>query len=128
MARWSGGRVAAALGQVQFDDSDPLVDNSRRLRYGYLEAMQSFTEQLYGAARFSAIDAPGGYPLAGQGNPGEFFYRPSLTEELRRLSLGFGYRFGPPLVLKLEYSWEWGRMLSGASRDQENFLGAEIGG
>ena len=127
VARWSGGRVAAALGQVRFGDSDPLVDNSRRLRYGYLEATQSLTEQLYGAARFSAIDAPGGYPLAGQGNPGEFFYRPSLTEELRRLSLGFGYRFGPPLVLKLEYSWEWGRMLSGAARDQENFLGAEIG-
>ena len=127
VARWSGGQVAAALGQVQFDDSDPLVDNSRHLRYGYREAMQSLTEQLYGAARFSAIDAPGGYPLAGLGNPGEFFYRPSLTEELRRLSLGFGYRFGPPLVLKLEYSWEWGRMLSGAARDQENFFGAEIG-
>ncbi len=127
VAQWSGGRVAAALGQVRFDDSDALVDDARRLRYGYLEAMQSLTEQLYGAARFSAIDAPGGYPLAGQGNPGEFFYRPSLTEELRRFSLGFGYRFGPPLVLKLEYSWEWGRMLNGATRDQENFLGAEIG-
>ncbi len=39
---------------------------------------------------------------------GEYFFRPSLTDELHRLSVGFGYRFGPPLVLKLEYSWEWG--------------------
>ena len=51
----------------------------------------------------------------------------SLTEELRRVSLGFGYRFGPPLVLKLEYSWESGRMINGAPRDHENFLGGQIG-
>ena len=125
--RWKSGHVTAALGQVQFDDSDPLVNNSRQMHYGYLEGMQSFTEQWYGAARYSEINAPGGYPLAGQGNPGQYFFRPSLTEQLRRFSLGFGYRFGPPLVLKLEYSWEWGRMVTGESRDHEDFFGTEVG-
>jgi hypothetical protein len=127
VVRWPGGRAGAALGQVQFDDSDPLADNARRLRYGYLEAMQSITDQLYGAARYSQINAPGGYPLAGWGNMGEYFFRPSLTDELRRFSLGFGYRFGPPLVLKLEYSWEWGRTTSGEARDHEDFFGTEVG-
>ncbi len=125
--QWPGGRAAAALGQGRFDDSDPLADNSRRLRYGYLEAMQSITDELYGAARYSEINAPGGYPLTGWGNMGEYFFRPTLTEELRRFSLGLGYRFGPPLVLKFEYTWEWGRTTTGDSRDHEDFFGTEIG-
>lgn len=125
--RWTGGHLSAALGEVRFDDNDPLVDNSRKLRYGYLEAVQSVSEKLYGAARYSEINAPGGYPLAGLGSLGEYFFRPTLTDELRRLSVGFGYRFGPPLVLKLEYSWEWGHTTAGESRDHENFFGAEVG-
>jgi uncharacterized coiled-coil protein SlyX len=127
VARWPQGHVSAALGEVRFDDSDPLVNDSRRMRYGYLEGVQSLTAQLYAAARYSGINAPGGYPLSGLGSMGEYFFRPSLTDELRRFSVGFGYRFGPPLVLKLEYSWEWGHMLNGDSRDNENFFGAEIG-
>ena len=127
VAKWSNGKVSAALGQVQFDDNDPLVDDSRRMRYGYLEAMQSISERLYGAVRYSAIDAPNGYPLAGLGSMGQYFFRPTFTEDLRRLSLGFGYRMGPPLVLKLEYSWEWGRTTTGESRDHEDLLAAEVG-
>ena len=127
VVKWPGGRAGAALGRVQFDDSDPLVDRSRKLRYGYLEAMQSITDQLYGAARYSEINAPGGYPLAGWGSMGDYFFRPTYTEELRRFSLGFGYRFGPPLVLKLEYTREWGRTTTGESRDHEDFFGTEIG-
>ena len=105
-ARWKSGHATAAFGRVQFDDSDTTADNARRLRFGYLEAMQEIAGGLYGAARFSGIDAPKGYPLAGWGNLGRYFFSPSLTEELRRLSVGFGYRLGPPLVLKLEYSRE----------------------
>lgn len=127
VVKWPGGQAAVALGQGQFDDSDPLAENSRRLRYGYLEAMQSITEELYGAARYSEINAPGGYPLAGWGNLGTYFFRPALTEELKRFSLGFGYRFGPPLVLKFEYTWEWGRTTTGDARDHEDFFGTEIG-
>lgn len=127
VAKWKGGEMRGALGEVRFDDSDPLVDNSRRLKYGFIEAVQSITEELYGATRYSEIRAPGGYPLAGWGNAGTYFYRPSLTEELKRLSLGFGYRFGPPLVLKLEYAWESGHLITGASRDHEDFFGAQVG-
>ena len=127
VAKWTGGQLAAAFGGVRFDDNDPLVDNSRHLTYGYVEGRQSITDELYGAARYSEIRAPGGYPLAGWGNVGNYFYRPSLTEELRRLSLGFGYRFGPPLVLKLEYTWEDSRMINGAPRDHEDFFGAQVG-
>jgi hypothetical protein len=124
---WKRGQFRAAYGEAKFDDSDPLADNSRRMKYGFVEAMQSLTDELYAAARFSEIRAPGGYPLAGWGSSGTYFYRPSFTEELRRMSLGFGYKFGPPLVLKLEYSWESGRMLNGSPRDHEDFFGAQVG-
>jgi len=127
VAKWKTGKIAAAYGQVHFDDNDTLVDNSRKMTYGYVEVVQSLNDQLYGATRYSAVNAPGGYPLAGQGNMGEYFFSPKLTDELQRFSFGLGYRFGPPLVLKLEYSWEWGHTLAGESRDDENFFGAEVG-
>jgi hypothetical protein len=127
VVRWPGGHVSAALGEANYADSDPLVDNSRRLHYGYLEATQNLTDELYGAARYSAINAPDGYPIAGNGEIGDYFFGPERTLALRRFTLGFGYRFGPPLVLKLEYSWEWGRMTNGESRNHEDFLGAEVG-
>jgi hypothetical protein len=41
--------------------------------------------------------------------------------------VGFGYRFGPPLVLKLEYSWETGHLLNGITRNHEDFFGAQLG-
>jgi hypothetical protein len=127
-ARWKHGHVTAALGHVRFDDSDARADNSRRLRYGYLEAVQEIAAPLYVAARYSAIHVPSGYPLAGWGPLGTFFFRPGvLTEELRRTSVGIGYRFGPPLVLKVEYAWESGRLTSGVPRNHENFFGAELG-
>lgn len=124
--RWPSGHAGVALGQARFDDSDTAADNSRRLRFGYVEAVQSLAGSLYGAARYSEIRVAGGYPLAGWGAPGTFFFRPSLTEQLRRLSLGLGYRFGAPLVLKMEYARESGRMTNGAARDQENFFGGEV--
>ena len=127
VARWKSGHASAALGEARYSDSDPLVNNSQRLRYGYLEGVQDFTEALYGAARYSAINAPVGYPIAGGGAIGDYFFGPERTVSLRRFTLGFGYRLGPPLVLKLEYSWEWGRLTSGESRDHEDFFGAEIG-
>lgn len=126
-ARWKGGMLGAALGRVTFDDSDTTADNARRMSYGYLDAMQEIGGGLYGAARYSAIHAPKGYPLAGWGNLGKYFFAPTFAEELQRLSLGLGYRFSPPLVLKLEYAREWGRQTTGAPRDQEDFFGTELG-
>lgn len=127
VTRWKNGQASVALGAARFDDSDPLAENARRLRYGYLELVQGITARLYGATRFSAIRVRDGYPLPGWGSMGTFFFRPSLTEELRRLSVGLGYRFGPPLVWKIEYTWESGRMINGAPRDLEDFLGTQLG-
>jgi hypothetical protein len=125
--RWHGGHLSAALGQARYNDNDRRAANARRMRYGYVEAMQSIAGGLYAAARFSRVSAPRGYPLAGWGNMGRFFFAPSLTEELRRFSLGLGYQFGPPLVLKMEYAWESGRMVNKAPRDHEDFFGTELG-
>jgi hypothetical protein len=126
--RWRSGQASTALGQVRYDDSDGEADNSRTLNYGYVEVVQSITSPLFAAARYSAIRAPGGYPLAGWGTLGAYFFRPgALTEELRRMSIGLGYRFGAPLVLKAEYSWESGRMTTGAKRDHEDFFGTQVG-
>ena len=125
--RWQGGHVGAALGRVHYDDSDTLVDNTRNFRYGHVEAVQTVSGGLYAAARHSGIRVPRGYPLAGWGPLGTFFFRPVLTEELRRTSVGLGYRFGPPLVLKVEYAWESGRTTTGAPRDKEDFFGTELG-
>ncbi len=126
-ARWATGHVAVALGRGRFDDSDPLLDNSRRLRFGSVEVVQTIAGGLYGAARFSKISVPGGYPLAGWGSLGAFFFRPTLTDRLRRTSLGLGYRFGPPLVLKVEYTSESGRTTFGVKREDEDFFGTELG-
>lgn len=126
-ARWKRGQVGVTFGQVHFNDSDTTTDNSRRLRYGMLELVQQITDPLYIAARHSEIRAPGGYPLAGWGPLATFFFRPGVvTEELRRTSVGLGYRFGAPLILKVEYTWESGRMTNGLPRDQENFVGTEL--
>ncbi len=125
-ARWRSGHLGAALGQVRFGDSDTTADNSRRLRYGHVEAVQVLAGSLYGAVRYSEVRAPRGYPLAGWGAAGTFFYRPSFAEQLRRLSLGLGYRFGEAVVLKAEYARESGRMTNGAARNDEDFLGGEL--
>ncbi len=126
-ARWKSGHLGLALGRVHFDDRDPLADNSRRMRYGYAEVVQNIAGGLYGAARYSAIRAPRGYPLAGWGSMGRFFFSPLLTERLERFSVGLGYRFGDPLVLKFEYAWESGRTTTGLPRNQEDFFGGEVG-
>ena len=67
-----------------------------------------------------------GYPLTGWGAPGTFFFRPSLTEQLRRLSLGLGYRFGPALVLKAEYARESGRLTNGTARNDEDLVAGQV--
>jgi hypothetical protein len=123
--RWSGGHATAALGGVRYGDNDRAADNSRRLTYGYVEGVQDVTRDLYLAARYSEINAARGYPLAGWGSMGKYFFAPQLATGLERLSLGFGYRIGPPLVLKFEYARESGRLLNGNARNHEDFLGAE---
>lgn len=126
---WSGGHLKAAAGWIDFDDDSTAGDNSRRLRYHSIEGRQKLGANLFGAARYSAIDVPGGYPLAGQGSAGKYFYSPfaPLTTELERLSFGLGYQFAPPLVWKVEYSRETGRLVSGAKRSDEDMFASILG-
>jgi hypothetical protein len=125
--RWKGGHLGLSLGRAHYDDSDTVADNSRRMRYGHAEIVQEVSGGFYAAARYSEIRVPRGYPLAGWGPLGTFFFRPIMTEELRRTSVGLGYRFGPSLVLKAEYAWEHGRTTSDVTRDKEDFFGTELG-
>lgn len=127
--KWRGGQLKGSAGWVKFDDDSTSGDYSRKLRYHSLELRQDFSPGFFGAARYSAIDAPGGYPLAAQGNAGKYFYNPfgPLTKELARLSVGLGYRFGEPLVWKIEYSWESGRLVSGVKRNDEDMLSSIVG-
>jgi len=127
-ARWSGGSLGLTGGVARYDDDDTAADNARRIRFGYVELVQTLAGNLYGAARYSGLRAPGGYPFSGWGSRGKYFFRDGArTEELRRLSVGLGYRFGPPMVLKFEYAWESGRQSNGARRDNEDFLGTQLG-
>ncbi len=127
--RWSGGHLHGMLGRVNFDDDNATADNSRHLTYYGLEGVQEFGEGFFVAARYSAIDAPRGYPLTGLSGAGEYFYNPyaPLTKDLRRLSLGLGYRFSPPLVWKFEYSHETSHLLDGSSRGDVNMLSSLLG-
>jgi hypothetical protein len=127
IARWLGGDVKAAAGAVRFDDNNSRANDSRHLTYYSVEARQQLWDPLYVAARFSHISAPDGYPLAGQGAIGPLFFGNQFATQLTRFSFDLGYQFGPPLVLKVEYSPEWGRDLTGRDRDNEDLLATEIG-
>ncbi len=126
--RWKSGHLKANAGWIDFDDDSTAADYTRHMHYYGIEAVQQIGGNFYGAARYSRIDAPKGYPLVGQGNAGEYFYSPfaPFTTELERFTFGIGYRFGPPLVWKLDYSWEDGRTTTGEKRDEENLFSTEI--
>lgn len=126
VGRWKTGHLGVSWGEARFDDNDRLANNARQMRYGHVEVVQDFADGWFAAARYSEIAAPGGYPLAGWGRMGAFFFRPVLTTGLQRLSLGLGYRLSAPVVLKVEYASESGRMTTGATRDHENFFGSEL--
>ena len=123
---WKGTDLRAAGGRARFDDNDRSADNSRRLRFYLIEVEQRLVGKWYGASRWSELKAPGGYPLVGQGDFGTYMYRSPLTTDLRRLSVGGGYRFGPALVWKAEYGFERGHLVTGARRDQEDLFSTEV--
>lgn len=127
--RWKEGRFTATAGKAYFDDDSTQADNSRQFTFYSLEAVQQLTGKLYGAARFSRLSAPAGYPLVGLGNAGAYFYNPFAprTTDLERFSAGLGYRFDLPLVWKLEYSWETGHEVGGAPRGNADTLSSEVG-
>jgi hypothetical protein len=126
-ARWSGGHLKAAGGLVDFDDNNSAADDTRHLNYYYVEAVQSIADGLSAAVRYSKVDAPGGYPLVGQGSAPEYASVTELTTSLSRLSMGLAYQVGPPVVLKVDFSPEWGQTTTGDERNQENLFSTELG-
>jgi len=126
-AHWRGTQLKAAAGIVGFNDNAPKGGDARRIEYGYLEARHALSDSLYGAVRLSAIRAPGGYPLAGQGIASEYAFGNILTTRLERASFGLGYQIAPPVLLKIDYSPEWGSTSTpGENRDTEDFFATEI--
>ena len=127
--RWPSGHLKADAGWVSFDDDSTAADYSRHFSYYSIEGVQHLSAGLFAAARYSAIDVPRGYPIGGQGNLGKYFYNPygPLTKNLQRLSLGVGYQFAPPLVWKVEYSREDGRLVNVTKRNDEDMLSSILG-
>lgn len=121
---WDGGHLWGALGWARYDDNDPLADNRRNFDYHQLELVQDWSPQLYFATRYSAIAARDGYPIAGIGNFGNYFFGP-WTTRLWRFSVGGGYRFNPAVLLKLEYTFEQGRLRNGTRRTDSDQFAAE---
>ena len=118
-------QLKGAGGYINYEDNDPLGHNHRDVYYYYVEGVKDFTKKFYGAARFSQILAPGGFPIVGNGSMGQYFFGPALTTEYWRLSLGLGYRFSPNLVAKGEYSFNQGKQLDGDKRTHENVFAVE---
>jgi hypothetical protein len=125
--KWKTGTLKGAAGLARYNDNAPVPVDSRRINYYYIEGTQNLLDRLYGSVRYSAIHAPGGYYLEGQGGADEYYFGSVLTTQLERLSVGLGYRFGDPLVLKVEYSPEWGQTVSSGPRDGENLFSSELG-
>jgi hypothetical protein len=124
-ASWKRGHLKAAAGRAWYDD-DVAPGDSRRLDYFYVEGVQFLVKDLFAAVRFSRINAPNGYFLTGQGSMADYLFGTTLTTELDRLSLGLGYEFAPPVILKVEYSPEWGRTTTGENRDNANLFSTEL--
>ncbi len=122
---WRDGYVSLSGGYLYYSDNDPAANNRRDVYFYSVEAIQNLSRKFYAGTRFSRIDAEKGFPLAGDGNFGTYFFR-KLTEDLWRVSLGVGYRFSPNLLFKSEYSFNQGRELGGAKRTDENLLASEV--
>ena len=118
------GHVSAFGGYIHYHDNDPIMSNSRSMFYYSVEAVHKVVGKLYGAARFSQILADNGYPIAGDGDFGSYYFG-ALTRDLWRLSLDLGYRWSDGFVLKAEYTFEGGKTVAGESRDSEDLFALE---
>lgn len=123
------GHVSLSGGYVHYDDNEPGVDNQRDVYHYSVEAVHELTHKLYAAVRFSQVFAHDGFPILGNGQFGEYFFGyptpAKLTEEIWRLSLGLGYRWGENLLTKAEYTFERGKVLGGERREHEDLFALE---
>ena len=123
--RFKRGYVKVFGGYIRYNDNDPSGADARNVYYYTLEAVHDNIGNLYAAGRFAHINAPGGFPILGNGDMGTFLFRP-LTDRMWRLSLGLGYRWNENLILKSEYSLERGKEVGGVNRDHEDMFSTEV--
>ena len=115
------GHIAASAGRIRYRDDDPTRRFNTSATYASIEAVARTSRQLHFGSRFSLVDSEKGFNVPGDGqNPS-----PRATEHLWRLSLGTGYQLAPQLLLKGEYSFNRGRWLGGARRENENQIATE---
>lgn len=116
--------LRAAGGMLAYSDNDPFAGNDRQIVYYTLEAVQPIHEGFHAAVRWSQVFSSGGYTVPGIGNAAAYAFGSLLTSELHLLSLGFGYRWSPQLLFKVEYSIQSGETSTHTERDHENLFGA----
>jgi len=121
--RWSKGYLRGAGGYLKYNDNGS-SDTQREVYYYYVEGLQHLTSRLYAAARWSQMIPHHGYPIAGDGSWGEYFFG-GFTRIISRLTAGAGYRLNHNLLLKAEYTFNTGREVNGAIRNHENIVAAE---
>jgi len=114
--------IKAAGGVLQYDDNDPTANNRREVYYYYVEGVQKIYKHWYGAARWSQAFAERGFPIAGIGNADAYAFGPGLTKNLWLLSLGVGYRWSNQLLIKAEYSFQYGEESDGSKRQHEDLF------
>lgn len=124
---WNEGRLKLAYGEARYEDNDPTGDNSLDFEFWTMEAQQALSEKLFAAIRYSGMDVDKGYPVAGMGSRGRYFFGPSLVENLRRLSMGISYWPKSEVVLKLDYTKEEGESPNGVKRTDTDIFTAEVG-
>lgn len=118
------GRIWASGGYLHFDDNDPNQNDQRDIGFYSVEGLVNATDKFYAAARFSQILVSGGYLVVGNGNYPD--YVSQLTANLWRLSLGGGYRWSQNFVVKIDYTFEQGRVVGGVPRRHENVFAVEL--
>jgi len=101
---------------------DSTADNHRDIYYYCVEGVHDLVRKLYAGARFSQIFAPNGFPIAANGDPSQFLFSGTLTDEIWRLSLCLGYRWSENLILKTEYTFERGKEVGGGTRNHEDLF------
>src|SRR6185369_789527 len=120
---WSKGYLKGAGGYLKYNDNGS-SDTQREVYYYYVEGVQHLSSGLYAAARWSQMIPHHGYPIAGDGSWGEYFFG-GFTRIISRLTAGAGYRFSPNLLVKAEYTFNTGREVNGDKRNHENIVAAE---
>lgn len=127
--RHSNGHVRAMAGWATFEEERTSGHDERDLRYYSIELDQRVAGDLHGALRYSGIEAPDGYPIAGQADDGRYFYNPFalFAREVERITAGLRYKFSDPLVWKIEYSRERTKNLNGTRRGDADMLSSQVG-